>query len=63
MIDYIYKKHHSKYFNLLELNDSVSNFRKIYDDIRLLNKIKSSISYKTIYKVEKEIKSFIKKHL
>lgn len=64
MMNYIFTKHKSKYFEILNVqnteNDIVS-FSEVVKNNDKFNLVKSSFSYKTFYKIEKELKLFFKR--
>ena len=61
MTDYIFKKHETKYLDATQFNYSISYFSKNIENKNMLNEIKSSFTYKTFYKVEKEMQRFFKR--
>lgn len=61
MTDYIIDKHKLKYNDALKIDNTMAFYGKIISTEEKLLKIKKSISYKTIYKIEKEIISFIER--
>lgn len=58
MTDYIFKKHETKYFDVIKFEKSIDYFSSIIDNKNKLAQIKSTFSYKTFYKIEKEIERF-----
>jgi glycosyltransferase involved in cell wall biosynthesis len=64
MTDYIFSKHQSKYFEILNIHNTeniIVAFSKIVKKNDKLNLIQSSFSYKTFYKIEKKLKLLIQR--
>lgn len=61
MTSYMFQKHEAKYYEALHFTKNLKGFNTQFSVIKNLKTIKSSYTYKTIYKLEKEIRRFLLK--
>ena len=64
MLNYIFDKHELKYFEILNIENNENKIIMFHEIVKRndkFNTVKSSFTYKTFYKIEKELKLFFKK--